>query len=383
MNTFKTGMKRAQLVVLLSLCVLFSVSARAQTKKEVTTSSSEVWAWQWEDDGWKKRLEIHGKAEFTDDYTDIAGVSEGGSVRIEEVKQGTARRLEITRTAGGQLQRTYFLNNQARPLDEDARRWIAGIVIEAVRDSALDADRRMARIFERRGLAGVLEEISLTHGDYARRLYFEALFKNRGLNGSALQAALREAPRRISSDYQQAELLITVSDIVTDKAEALAAYFEAVATIKSDYERRRIFSTLLKRNGSNREILVRVLKSTASFSSDYEKGLVLKEAAALGLEDSQVGAAFFEVVATIRSDYEHRGVLSALVKRRELGVQLLNRLLESAARISSDYEKATFLVEASPAYAADARLRSAFVQTAETIKSDYERGRALASMRNR
>lgn len=376
-----------QLVIFSLLCTaLFLLSpsgARAQTKKEVTTSTNEVWAWQWEDDGWKKRLEIRGRAEFTDDYTDIASVAEGGSVRIEEVKQGTARRLEIARDASGGLRRTYYLNNQARALDEDARRWIAGIVTEAVRDSAVDADRRIGRIFERRGLAGVLEEISLTHGDYARRIYFGVLLKNRSLNASALQTVLREAARQLSSDYEQAQLLTTASDLMADRTEAVPAYFEAVATIKSDYERRRLFSTLLKRYGSNREVLVRVLKSTATFSSDYEKRLVLTEAAGLDLEDSQVAAAFFQTVATINSDYEHRIVLSTLAKKKGLGPQVLSRMLESAARISSDYEKATFLVEASSAYANDARLRTAFMQTTDTIKSDYERGRVLASIKNR
>jgi hypothetical protein len=386
MNMFKkTNRSKAWLLTLLLGLGIVPLArtitrAAAQESKNETRSS---WKWEWNDDGWKKRLEIRGRAEFTDDYTDIKGISDGGFVRVEEVRNGTARRLDITPQAGGRLQRTFYLNEQARPLDADARAWVSTILLEAVRQSAIDADRRVQRIFERRGLGGVLEEISLSKGDYARRLYFEALLKNRSLNASALQSVLREAARQISSDHDQAKVLMAALEVITDKNEALPAFFEAVGTIKSDYERRLILSAMLKRSGANREALLGVLKSAAGLSSDYEKSLVLKEAAAFASEDTGLAAAFFQPVATIRSDYEHRGVLSALLKRRGLGPEFLGHMLASAARISSDYEKATFLLEAANDYTNDARLRSAFLQTVETIKSDYERGRVLSALKNR
>jgi hypothetical protein len=386
MNMFKKSIRSraALLTLLLGLCIVpLSVTAARAAAQEVKSETRSAWTWEWNDDGWKKRLEIRGKAEFTDDYTDIRSVSEGGSVRIEEVRNGTARRLDITRDAGGRLQRTFYLNGRASTPDEDARAWVARIVLEAVRQSAIDADRRIQRIFERRGLGGVLEEISLSKGDYAKRLYFEALLKNRNLNASSLQSVLGEAARQIASDYDQAKVLMAALEVIADKDEALPAFFEAVATIKSDYERRGVLSAMLKKSAGNREVLLRVVKSAAALSSDYEKAIVLKEAATFALEDGALAAAFFQTVGTIRSDYEHRGVLSALLRRRGLGQEFLSRMLGSAARISSDYEKATFLLEASSAYASDTSLRGAFLQTVDTIKSDHERGRVLSALKNR
>jgi hypothetical protein len=369
------------LLPLLALCTMsLSLTAGRVAAQTVKSETRNAWKWEWNDDGWKKRLEIRGKAEFTDDYTDIRSVSEGGSVEIEEVRDGVSRRLEIKPDAGGQLQRAYYYNGRARALDQDGRAWVARIVLEAVRQSAIDADKRVQRIFERRGLAGVLEEISLTHGDYAKRIYFEALLKNRSLDATALQSVLREAARQISSDYDQAQLLVGVSETLADRTAAVPAFFEAVATIKSDYDRRRVLSAALKRGAANRELLLMVIRSAAGISSDYDKSLVLKEAAALGLEDPALAGAFFQTVKTIGSDYEHRNILSALLKGGKLGPEVLSRMLESAARISSDYEKATFLLEASRAYAGEARLRNAFLQTVDTIKSDYERGRVLSAL---
>ena len=369
--------KTVVISLLLAVLCLFAPALCATAQTTRTDSHS---TWVWEDNGWKKSVDIRGRAEFTDDYTDIKSVSEGGSVRIEETVGGTTRRLDVMRDAGGQLQRTYYFNGQKRALDTEGTAWLAKIVLDAVRQGAIDVDRRVQRIFERRGLNGVLEEISLVRGDYAKRRYFEALIKTGQLNAAALQSVFGQAARQISSDYEQAELLIGAAPLVSDKSEALPAYFEAIATIKSDYEHRRVLSTLLKKGGTGGGLLLSVVRSAARISSDYEKATLLKEAAAFNLQDAALVTALFQATDTINSDYEHRRVLSALLKRKDAGAPFLNRLLESAARISSDYEKATLLVEASGAYTNDARLRASFLRTAETIKSDYERGRVLSAV---
>jgi hypothetical protein len=75
MNMFKkTIISKAHLLalpLLLSLGVVplsltMMLRAEAQTEK---TEGRSTWQWVWNDDGWKKRLEIRGTAEFTDDYT--------------------------------------------------------------------------------------------------------------------------------------------------------------------------------------------------------------------------------------------------------------------------------------------------------------------------
>jgi hypothetical protein len=364
-------------IAVLFLLALATVTTYAQTGKEKTEGTTR---WQWSDDGLKLRLEIRGKAEFTEDYTDIKDVAEGGSVRIEEDRNGQSRRFEIRRDVAGQLQRIYYVNGEARPLDESARTWLAKIVLQAVRQGAIDADRRVQILLRQRGVSGVLDEIKLISGDYAKRRYFDALIKNSNLNATQLQSVLQEAARQISSDYEQAQLLIEAAAVITGKEAAAPAFFEATGTIKSDYERKRVLSALLKKGNPSSDLLVQIATSASSMSSDYEKANVLKEVAAAYLDDSALTRVFFQTVGTIESDYEHHGVLSALLKSKKLSAEVLSEMLDSATRISSDYEKAMFLMEASNAYAGDARLRSAFLKTVETIKSDYERGRVLSAL---
>jgi len=377
-------MKRTSTTILfifaLSVAVLITgktISSYAQKAKD---ESQTTMKWEHSDEGEKFRLEIRGKVEFTEDYTDIRSVSEGGYVRIEEDRNGQSRRYDIRRDANGQLQRTYYLNGEARVLDDATRAWAGKIILEAVRQSALDVDKRVQSILRKQGVKGVLEEITLISSDYAQRHYFESLIKYGSLNTADLQIVLRAAAQQISSDYEQAQLLIGVATQLTGKESAAAAFFEAAGTINSDYERKRVLTTLLKQGNPSRDVLVQVAKSAAGISSDYEKASVLKEVAGVYLDDPGLRTVYFQTVDAIGSDYEHRGVLSALLKNAKLSEAVLSGMLESATRISSDYEKATFLLEASNAYTGDTRLRNAFLKAVETIKSDYERGRVLSAL---
>jgi uncharacterized protein YeeX (DUF496 family) len=364
-------------VLSVAIGVTWRTSAQ-QTKQDELTSRSR---WEHSDDGWKQIVERRGKTEFTDDYKDVRDVTPGGYVRIEEEQRdGSSRRYEVRRDLGGQLTRTYYVNGQQRAIDDEARTWIAKIVLEAVRQGGIDADRRVQRILQQNGVAGVLAEIDQIRSDFAKRIYFEALVKVGNLNSAALQDVLRKSAAQISSDYEQAQLLIGIAPTLVGNQPAMGAFFEAVATIKSDYEHSRVLRTVLKKNPQNRELLLQVATSTKSIKSDYEKALALKEVAAMYLDDAALRGLFFQMIESIKSDYERRGVLSALVKNSSLSEEVLNRMLVSAASISSDYEKATFLLEVSRTYTGNTQLKDAFLKVVETIKSDYERGRVLSAL---
>lgn len=313
-------------------------------QKSRDDQSKTTWIQQ---DGEQKRLlEIRGKAEFNDDYTDIRDVTEGGWVIVEEKTDRQWFRYEVRRDPAGQITRAFYANGTARPLDDSAKSWLSKFVLEAVRQGGFDAEKRVQRIFAQRGVPGVLAEIDLMGSDYAQRHYYEALIKHASLDGAALRDVLRQVARDISSDYEQAQLLIRVAPILTGKDVAIQPYFDAVATIKSDYERSRVLKTIMKQETPSSAMLVLVASATK----------------------------------TITSDYERRGVLSALAKTKNQSEEVLRLLLDSAAAMSSDYEKATLLMEVSNVYTGDTRLKSLFLKAVETIKSDYERGRVLSAL---
>jgi len=315
----------------------------AQKSKDETESKM---TWIQQDGEQKRLLEVRGKAEFNDDYTDIKSVTAGGWVIVEERTDRQWFRYEVRRDPAGEITRAFYANGTARPLDESAKSWLSKFVLEAVRQGGFDAEKRVQRILEQRGVAGVLAEIDLIGSDYAQRHYYEALIKQAHLDATQLRDVLRQVARDISSDYEQAQLLIGVAPMMNGKDLAIQPYFDAVATIKSDYERSRVLKTIMKQDTPSSALLVLVASATK----------------------------------TITSDYERRGVLTALVQTKNQSEEVLRLLLDSAAAMTSDYEKATLLMEVSNAYTGDQRLKSLFLKAVETIKSDYERGRVLSAL---
>lgn len=350
---------------------------QAQTVKSQTQNTTR---WEWSDDGWRRRVEIRGKADFNEDYSDVNALSDGGSLRLEEDHDGELRRLDVRRDENGQLQRKYFVNGEARVLDAAGKKWVAGLLLMAVRQGAIDTDKRVRTILRQRGIDGVLEEISSISGDYARRIYFKSLFRTETLSRTDLQKAVEAASLRLTSDYDKANLLKDSADLFLGHAALSSAFFKAISTIKSDYGHRQILSALLKQNNLSEPVLAQMLDSLAGIGSDYEKGNLLKDGADLFLSHPGLSSAFFKAISTINSDYEHRQILSALLKQNKLSESVLTQMLDSLTTISSDYEKATFLLEASRMYTGEGRLRNAFLKATETIKSEHERGRVLSAL---
>ncbi len=339
---------KARILWLLASCVALLLASPAPGFQAQKSRDENISITRWEhsdtDTRLKRRLEIRGKAEFTDDYNDVKDVSAGGWVIIEEHRDNQSFRYEVRRDPAGQLTRAFFVNSTARPLDESARAWLAKFVLDAVRQGGIDAEKRVSTILAQRGVAGVLAEIQQINGDYAQRIYYQHLLKQANLNAAALRDILRQMATDISSDYEQAQLLITVAPMLTGKDTAIQPFFDAVATIKSDYERSQVIKKIVDQGTPSSALLVLAASATKSISSDYER----------------------------------RGVLTALVRTKNQSEEVLRLLLESATEMSSDYEKATFLVEVSNVYTGDARLRSVFLKAVESIKSDYERGRVLS-----
>jgi len=337
---------KARILWLIASCVALLLSTPVPGFQAQKSRDENINVTRWEHSntemGLKRRLEIRGKAEFNDDYTDIEDVSAGGWVIVEEQTNRDSYRYEVRRDPAGQLARAFFMNGTARPLDESAKQWLAKLILEAVRQGGIDAEKRVRTLLSQRGVDGVLKEIEQINGDYPRRLYYQHLLKQGNLDSAALRNVLRQMERDISSDYERAQLLTAVAPILTGKG-VIQPFFDAVAMIKSDYERGRVIKSIVKDTPSSALL---VLAASASKS--------------------------------ISSDYERRGVLTALVRTKNQSEEVLRLLLDSATEMSSDYEKAVFLIEVSNVYTGDTRLKSAFLKAVDSIKSDYERGRVLS-----
>jgi hypothetical protein len=326
-------------------------------------------------------LEIKAKEslEFTDDDADIKSISREGYLMVEEERGGMTRKWEVRQGADGRPQSSFYLRGQAHPLDREARAWLAQVLPDVIRNSAIGARARVSRIFRQRGASGVLEEISLIKSDGAKRIYFRELFNNGHLDAATLRRAARQIEREIHSDGEKAVLLIESADPFLDHQSTAPDFFAAIGSIHSDGERRRVLSAMLKRN-LNDENVLRTLKSARTINSDGEKAALLVQHTDVFLNHPSSLQAFFDTTDSLSSDGEHARVLSALLKREGLGRENLLRAIRSAERISSDGEKANVLIRAARVYASDETALSAIAEAAKTINSDGEKQRVLSAI---
>ena len=347
-----------------------------QTSRTVDTNEQE-WTMNHSDkSGQEFNLRIKGKPEFTEDYNDLKSLSPGGSVTIEEKTPSITRKLEITATADGHLQRKYSVNGATREIDSEGQQWIAGVLLNAVRQSGYDAERRVAKLLERGGAAGVLDEVALIKGDWAKGVYLKQLLKSRQLDAASARRVVGVVARDISSDYEKGQVLGAIAAQYLDDKETLNEFTAAVVTISSDYERGQAIALLMKDRKLTAEQLKIILPAAAKISSDYEKAQALVGILKASTSDVVGQPAFFDGVNGISSAYERAKVLTAVLATNPNN-EVLKRVVTSAAGITSDYEKAQVLIAAAK-IVKDDEVRKMLVDVARTIRSEHERGTVLA-----
>jgi ribosome-binding factor A len=333
---------------------------------------------RWQEDNFFSRmdLEMRGTVEFTDNDADVKSISSDGYFRLEQWSSGPARTY-LVRPGSNGIERLYSVDGVSKALDADGRAWLARILPEVIRESAVGAPERVKRILRQQGAAGVLAEVGKIRSDHSRRVYLENLLDYGSLNGEDLRESMRLG-RKISSDGEKAGLLIATAPHYQTPATR-ESFFDTADSISSDGEHRRVLASVLERYGPDRETLALALRSAKRISSDGEKAAVLIQAADFRLMDDTARTNYFRAADSISSDGEHAKVLSTVLKKNA-DKDILVRSLRSASGISSDGEKCAVLTEAAAVYVDDAMVRRAFFDTAGTISSDGERHHALSAL---
>jgi hypothetical protein len=161
---------------------------------------------RWQDDYNRMDLEIRGSVEFTDNDSDVKNISSDGYFRLEHWSGGPSR-IYLVRPGSNGIERLYSVEGASKALDADGRAWLARVLPDAIRESAIDATGRVKRILRQQGPAGVFAEVNKIRSDHSRRIYLENLLEYGTLNADNLRETMRLG-RKISSDGEKARLLV-------------------------------------------------------------------------------------------------------------------------------------------------------------------------------
>lgn len=357
------------------------------------------------DDDHQLNVKIKGKLAFNEREDDIASLSEGGSASFAETTQGSERRVTYA-MRDGKLEQRYFVDDREQPFDAAGRAWIAALMPNIIRDTAIGAEARVKRIHAGGGANAVLDEIGRIQSGYARRIYLEQLFAlgklapaevTRALKAidgldsdyerrNALTALAAIAPfddaqqklvlgqiDKVGSDYERTELLTGMLPKLASKPELRAAWLAAVEGIGSDYERRRALSALLEVKPIDDATLDEVIKASSAIGSDYERRELLISAVRRVGDSERIATAYAEAVDSIGSDYERREAALALLRAPNFGKLGARGVLDVAERIGSDHECREVLVALARVMPKDADLVARYREIAQRL-SDSDRG---------
>lgn len=343
--------------------------------------------YSWSNNGEKLEVRYEGEVEFTDDDTDVKRLSPGGSLRIRDGGMMTSllggHTVEFTADSSGNIRRRFWVGSTERPFDPEGRKWVASMLPRFIRQSGIGATARVARILKQKGPGGVLAEISLIEGSWAKRRYFSELLKSTQLDPATIRQLLVQAGREIDSDFELASLLIDNAGTLLVDDASRQAYFNAAASIDSDFEMHRVFSAVIKRGTVSPSLLASLLAASRKIDSDFEEASLLVDVAKLQSLDNTTRPAFFSALDTVQSDFEHHRVLSALGTRSDLPPDTVAAMLTSGASVSSDFEAASFLIQIAKQQAIEGDLRTPFFRAVDSIDSAFERGRVLKAVAER
>ena len=332
------------------------------------------------------KLQGKGRVEFTEDDSDIKSLESGGRFYFETANGWfswfTASRFEATAAKDGSIARTYTIDGKTVS-DAEGRKWLAATLPDLVRELAIGADTRVARILAASGPDGVLAEIGRIKSGWARQVYFVQLFEQANLDPATLARSLKQAGQQVDSDFSRGAVLKKAAQRFALDETSAAAYADMSRTIESDFEARHALAAALTRPGVSPTVATRLVKAaipqgTAGIESDFElAGLLQQIPPAVATATGQV---YLDAVASISSDFERKRVLSAMARRPGLDASAVGVIATLTTSMGSDFERAEVLLALAQSQRLDGAARDAVLKAAERISSDFERGRVLSAL---
>ena len=353
-------------------------SSSSSTNMINTNRADRVWRVRWSFDDCRFDMEAHGEITFNDGLTDVARISRGGSLEIELREGSQSRRIRFVQDGGG-IERDYSVNGRSSEYDAVAATWLAEVLVAMERRTAFAADQRVPQLVRRGGVPAVLAEVDLMSSDYPRRRYVTKLLETERLTTAQLRDVLAKSARSFSSDYEKAELLVSLSNLDSFDNDAQLEFAKTAGTIGSDYERRRALSALLARDNLSRAVVRELLGAAQGMDSDYELAELLLSVSRKYAINDETRPLYIQALGSIQSDYERRRVLDTVVASGNVPGNLLPDMLSTASAMHSDYELAEFLIRLVRSGPLAPANHEAFFKAVGQIDSDYEHHRVLTA----
>ncbi len=327
-------MKKQLLFITLIIAAFLNASFSSlatEPDKEIRITRNSSWNFE------KLKISTNGDLTFNDNYTDVISLSEDAYLKISMVSFGMKRKLYISSDDGRVVYR-YFEGSKEINFEPKGREWMKEVLPDVIRNSGLDLENRVNKIYEKKGVEGFLSELEETDSDYYKSKMVGYLLKNNELKKSELQSLLREFPYRINSDYELSQIYKKYNPAFLLDMELSTEFFNSLEELSSDYELSQVLKSVYKQNDLDNGTFSLFIGAFDDISSDYEKSNLMKMALKDDrLTNEQLRKVLIQV-EDLSSDYEKSQIIKSLLHENGLSTENINQIIELSHSISSDYE---------------------------------------------
>jgi len=357
-------------------------------------------------------INVKGDIKVNNDDTDIKSISAGGYLKFSKKTFGNKRSITIESNSQGKLTYEYYEGRSKTPYEPEGRKWLAEVLLEIIHMTGIDAEGRTKRIYSKKGLDGVLEEINIISSNSVMALYFDALLKNTSLNTNELLAVSSSISKEMSSNTERGRLFRDHCDLFLKDNTTAVGYFNSISKLSSNTERGSILTDIstkidfndpqvteayfacIDKMSSNTErgrilryaertqelstqAYTRLLTSTKKLSSNTEMGSVMRSLDNLEINNPTVSTAYFNAIDGISSNTEAGSTMRHLIKNYELNEDNYVRLLGSTKKLTSNTEMGSVLRSIKELDLESEKINEAYFLAINSFSSNTEAGSVL------
>lgn len=287
------------------------------------------------------KVEFEGDIVISKDDKDILDISRGGYIEIKKSSFGRSRKIVIE-SEGGKLNKRYYVGWSEKKYNPEGREWLAEILPKIIRTTAIGAESRVNRFYEKGGANAVLNEIDRLKGDYVKSTYYKLLL-NKDIPDSDLQEVVTSAGNNIKSDYYLASILSSNQKRFLSNPRSAIAYIKASENIGSDYYMASVLSKAIKSNEINDEQLGKLIGITENIGSDYYMTSILTSI----LNNRELNKTNMDRIMklsnNIGSDYYKSSLLKKALKKKNLSKENYKTFIESMDDVGSEYYQSSII----------------------------------------
>jgi hypothetical protein len=316
---------------------------------------------------------------FNKEETSITVLPKEVSIDVSHTINGVKRGLMIS-NADDHIVYNYQVAGRSAHYDAAAQAWFSEQIPRILRETGINANTRVTRLYNSVGTHGLFTEINKIDNDNIKGIYLAHTFNSITLNESETNTAIKLASS-IESDYEFVNLIQTI----IDKPLSNQNFIEVLAlsnNIQSDFQLASLLKRFSKDALNNELVQVAFFEVSQSIQSDYELSeLFSAQAENMYITDTSLQS-LLQALRTIQSDYEMRRVLKALAS--DLSFKVYKPVLVELAGdlIQADYELSTFLIDIIHSSELTGELESALRRAVLNISSQHDKDNVLTKLNN-